>query len=169
MTRPTLQKKVCLLGAFGVGKTSLVHRYVQGIYSEVYQTTIGVRIDKKVVPTPQGELLMIVWDIYGQDEFQTVNPSYLRGASGFLLVADGTRAYTLDVALELHGLAQAAAPRSSSILVLNKIDLFQDWEIDERRVVTLPSRGLGVVRTSAKTGEGVEDAFRRLSEQMVTS
>lgn len=167
MTRATLQKKVCLLGAFGVGKTSLVHRYVQGIFSEIYQTTIGVRIDKKVVALRDSDLLMIVWDIYGQDEFQEINAAYLRGASGFILVADGTRAYTLDVALDLQKLALATSPQAASILVLNKMDLLQDWEVDERHVASLSAGGMSIVRTSAKTGEGVEDCFRRLSEAMV--
>lgn len=167
MTRATLQKKVCLLGAFGVGKTSLVHRYVQGIFSEIYQTTIGVRIDKKVVAMRDSDLLMIVWDIYGQDEFQDINAAYLRGASGFMLVADGTRAYTLDVALDLQKFALATSPQAASVLVLNKMDLLQDWELDERRVAALSAGGMPIVRTSAKTGEGVEDCFRRLSEAMV--
>lgn len=162
-----VQKKVCLLGAFGVGKTSLVHRYVQGIFSEIYQTTIGVRIDKKTISLPSGELLLIVWDIYGQDEFQEVHASYLRGASGFILVADGTRAYTLDVALDLHSFALKTAPGAAAILALNKIDLLQDWEVDERRIASISADGLPVIRTSAKTGECVEEGFRMLSEAMV--
>lgn len=168
MTSP-VQKKVCLLGAFGVGKTSLVHRYVQGIFSEVYQTTIGVRIDKKSVALPSGEVLLIVWDIYGQDEFQEVHASYLRGASGFILVADGTRAYTLDVALDLREFALKTAPGAASILALNKIDLLPDWEVDERRIASLSRGGLAVIRTSAKTGEGVEEGFRLLTETMVNA
>jgi small GTP-binding protein len=163
-----VQKKVCLLGAFGVGKTSLVHRYVQGIFSEVYQTTIGVRIDKKVVPAAGGDVLVVVWDIYGQDEFQAVVAPYLRGAAGFLLVADGTRGYTLDVALDLHKLAAENSPGAPSLLLLNKLDLIADWEIDERRVAELASKGWAMVRTSAKTGEGVEDAFHGLVQSMVS-
>lgn len=163
-----MQKKVCLLGAFGVGKTSLVHRYVQGIFSEIYQTTIGVRIDKKTVDHPAGSVLLILWDIYGQDEFQKVQSSYLRGASGFMLVADGTRAYTLDIALTLHQNAMTVAPDASSVLLINKTDLIADWEIDEPRVASLAAAGWPLVRTSAKTSEGVEAAFRRLVDSMVS-
>ena len=91
-----IQKKVCMLGASAVGKTSLVGRFVQGIFSDKYLTTVGVKIDKKKVSLDSGEMTLMLWDIYGQDEFQTIRDTYLRGATGYLLVADGTRYSTLD-------------------------------------------------------------------------
>ena len=84
-----IQKKVCMLGGTGVGKTSLVSQFVTSLFSDSYMTTIGVKVDKKVVAVEDREVTLVLWDIYGEDEFQTVRPSYLRGASGYLLVADG--------------------------------------------------------------------------------
>ena len=108
-----IQKKVCMLGATGVGKTSLVSKYVTSLFSDTYMTTIGVKVDKKVVAVDGKDVTLLLWDIYGEDEFQTVRPSYLRGASGYLLVADGTRQLTLDTARQLQttaaGVVGAAA------------------------------------------------------------
>jgi small GTP-binding protein len=65
-----LQKKICMLGAFAVGKTSLVRRFVESIYSDVYQTTVGVKIDKKNVQVHGKEVSLVLWDIYGEDDYQ---------------------------------------------------------------------------------------------------
>ena len=90
-----IQKKICMIGAFAVGKTSLVEQFVTSLFSEKYQTTMGVKIDKKLVHVMGCDMSMILWDLYGEDEFQKIRRSYLRGAAGYLLVADGSRGDTL--------------------------------------------------------------------------
>lgn len=155
-----------MLGAFGVGKTSLVSRFVTSIFSDKYLTTVGVKIDKKTVTVPSGEMTLMLWDIYGQDEFQTVRDSYLRGASGYLLVADGTRHATLDTATALQQKAEGVVGPVPFLLLLNKADLDAAWQVDERALWKLAERGWGVLKTSAKTGAGVEDAFARLARAM---
>jgi small GTP-binding protein len=162
-----MQKKICLLGGFGVGKSSLIQRFVHGIFSDVYQTTIGVKIDKKQLSTPGGPVLLLVWDIYGKDDFQEIQTSYLKGASGFMFIADGTRGYTLNTALELYQTAMETEPGAARLLIINKTDLMQDWDIDQRKIATLEAGGWPIVRTSAKTGEGVELAFHQLLHQMI--
>ena len=97
-----IQRKVCMIGAFAVGKTSLVRRYVHSLFSEQYMTTVGVKIDRKLVDQAGQPCALLLWDLYGEDEFQRVQLSYLRGSSGLLIVADGTRQRTLDKALELR-------------------------------------------------------------------
>ena len=87
-----IQKKVCLLGGTGVGKTSLVAQFVHSIFSDKYLTTVGVKIDKKSVDVDGTDVELVIWDVYGHDDFQKLRVSYLRGTSGYLLVADGTRA-----------------------------------------------------------------------------
>jgi small GTP-binding protein len=161
-----LQKKVCMLGGFGVGKTSLVSRYVSSIFSDRYLTTVGVKIDKKALSIDSQEMTLVLWDIHGEDEYQTVRDSYLRGASGYLLVADGTRHATLDSATALQRKAEAVVGHVPFLLLLNKADLNADWRIDERALWTLAEKGWPVVKTSAKTGAGVDDAFRKLAQQM---
>ena len=106
-----IQKKICMLGGFGVGKTSLVSRFVHSIFSDKYLTTVGVKIEKKSVDLG-ARSRSDHWDLHGEDDFQKVRMSYLRGASGYLLVADGTRRATLDTALALHDSAQATARRA---------------------------------------------------------
>ena len=161
-----LQNKICMLGGFGVGKTSLVSRFVSSIFSDTYLTTVGVKIDKKKVSLDSGEMTLMLWDIYGQDEFQTVRDSYLRGATGYLLVADGTRYSTLDTAVALQKRAESVIGRVPFLLLLNKRDLDREWQVDKETLVTLADQGWRVVKTSAKTGEGVEDAFTTLAREM---
>src|SRR5207302_7436931 len=86
----TLQKKICVLGGFGVGKTSLVKRYIESIFSESYLTTVGVKIDKKTVDLTDRIVNLILWDIAGEDDLSSLRVAYLRGSAGYLLVADGT-------------------------------------------------------------------------------
>ena len=144
-----LQNKICMLGGFGVGKTSLVSRFVSSIFSDRYLTTVGVKIDKKKVSLDSGEMTLMLWDIYGQDEFQTVRDSYLRGATGYLLVADGTRYSTLDTAVALQKRAESVIGRVPFLLLLNKRDLDREWQVDEETLVTLADQGWRVVKTSA--------------------
>jgi small GTP-binding protein len=162
-----IQKKVCMLGATGVGKTSLVSRFVTSLFSDKYLTTVGVKVDKKTVAMDGQQVTLLLWDIYGEDEFQTVRSSYLRGASGYLLVADGTRQLTLDTARELQKTAAGEIGQVPFILVLNKMDLEGEWRIDDRALWRLAEDGWSVIRTSAKTGAGVEDAFLKLTQKMV--
>ena len=158
-----IQKKICMLGGFGVGKTSLVSRFVHSIFSDTYLTTIGVKIDKKTVDLGRERVDLILWDIHGEDDFQKVRMSYLRGSSGYLLVADGTRRGSLDVALELHEQARLTVGHVPAILAINKADLASTWDIDP---VALQALDLPVVRTSAKTGSEVEETFASLARAM---
>lgn len=162
------QKKVCMLGAAAVGKTSLVARYVRSIFSEKYHSTIGVKIDKKTVQHGDNAVNLILWDIYGEDQFQQVQTSYLRGASGYLLVADGTRPDTLDTALVLHERVYNSVGALPFRLLINKSDLTEQWALSDAALEPLREQGWQIIRTSAKTGEGVEQAFVALTEEMLS-
>ena len=164
-----IQKKVCMLGATGVGKTSLVSRFVTSIFSDKYLTTIGVKVDKKMMAVDGTDVTLVLWDIYGQDEFQTVRSSYLKGASGYLLVADGTRQLTLDTARELQKTAEGVLGAVPFVLVLNKTDLADEWRVDDRALWRLAEDGWSIIRTSAKSGDGVDDAFLNLTRRMVAA
>jgi small GTP-binding protein len=162
-----LQKKICMLGSFAVGKTSLVRRYVESIYSDVYHTTVGVKIDKKTVELGQQVVDLVLWDLFGEDEFQKMRWSYVRGASGYLLVADGTRRATFEKALLLdEGLRQTVGSLPF-IFVLNKADLSSSWEVDPSMQRQLVDKGWDLMHASAKTGENVEAAFLKLTEKML--
>ena len=158
-----LQKKICMLGAFAVGKTSLVRRYVESVFSDAYLTTVGVKVDKKSVDVDGQTLALILWDIAGEDEVSVVRASYLRGSAGYMLVADGTRAASLDVARSLHSRVEVEVGPLPFVLLLNKGDLVEEWLVSDTEIDALRSAGWSVRRTSAKTGEGVEEAFRELA------
>jgi small GTP-binding protein len=162
-----IQKKVCMLGATGVGKTSLVSRFVSSIFSDKYMTSVGVKVDKKTVTVGEDPVTLVLWDIYGEDAFQSVRASYLRGAAGYLLVADGTRQLTLDTARSLQKTAEGAAGRVPFILAMNKADLVAEWQVDDKALWKIAEDGWSIVRTSALTGVGVEDAFMKLTRAML--
>ena len=164
----TLQRKICMLGAFSVGKTSLVTRYVKSIFSETYLTTVGVKIDKKTVDVAGRTVNLILWDVAGEDDIAAARIAYLRGAAGYILVADGTRPATLDVAKSLRGRVEAEYGPLPCVLLLNKRDLAQQWAIDEADVAGLRSDGWWVRPSSARTGEGVEDAFMTLAVRVAS-
>ncbi len=162
-----IQKKICMVGAFATGKTSLVARFVKSIYSDIYHSTVGVKIDKKLIKFAEQEVNLILWDIHGEDEFQKVQMSYLRGASGYFLVVDGTRKHTLERAICLQKKVEAAIGKVPFILVLNKSDLTEDWEIEETMLDELKAQDWRIIKSSAKTGLGVEQAFLNLTEKML--
>lgn len=162
-----MQKKVCMLGAFAVGKTSLISRYVHSMFSEKYQTTVGVKIDKKVVSADDQDVTLILWDVYGEDDFMKLRMSYLRGAAGYFLVADGTRAETLAVAEDLKVRVADTIGDVPFILLVNKADLKDEWQVEEEAIQRLQDQGWVVVQTSAKTGDAVEAAFTRLVKEMM--
>jgi len=164
-----IQKKVCMLGAFAVGKTSLVARYVHSIFSDKYLTTVGVKIEKKTVDLGDRQLDLIIWDLYGDDAFQRLRMSYLRGSAGYLLVVDGTRRETLDTALGLADTVDHEIGRVPRLLVLNKADLEPSWEVTTDDISDLSARGWRLVRTSAKTGDGVSEAFDTLARLIVNT
>jgi small GTP-binding protein len=161
-----MQKKVCMLGGFAVGKTSLVRRFVSNVFSDHYQTTIGVTVEKKCVSVENREVALMLWDLYGEDEFQHVRESYLRGSSSYILVMDGTRRATLDTAVTLQQTAARIVGNVPFVSIINKADLRSEWEIDEPAIEQLRERGWTVLFGSAKLGQGVEELFMALATQM---
>src|SRR5215470_16369874 len=92
------QRKICMLGAYGVGKTSLVRRFVESMFDERYQTTVGVKIEKKVVAVKDTSITLMIWDLAGGDETELPRLSHLRGTHGYIVVVDGCRKWTLESA-----------------------------------------------------------------------
>jgi small GTP-binding protein len=162
-----IQKKICMLGSFAVGKTSLVRRFVESIFSETYHTTVGVKIDKKPIQIDGKQIDLVLWDLYGNDDFQKIRWSYFQGASGYLLVADGTRRATIDRAVELEERARAEIGSVPFVFVMNKCDLVDDWEFDPEMKTRLATKSWAILCSSAKTGQGVEEAFSQLARKIV--
>lgn len=162
-----ISKKVCMVGAFSVGKTALIQRYVHSIFSDTYLSTIGVKISKKGVVVDDTPMNLLLWDLEGQDDYGEVNTYYLRGAMGVLIVADGMRSESLSTALALRDVVMDTVGPVPYLLLLNKSDLADLWEVPEAVITSLRDKGVNVVKTSAKTGENVEQAFLDLATAML--
>lgn len=161
-------RKICMIGDFAVGKTSLVSRFVHQTFGEQYLTTVGVKIDTRKISLPSGDdVKLVLWDIAGKSAFARIDTSYLRNASGYLLVVDGTRRETLDSAIELQAMAQAEVGDVPFSLLINKADLHDQWTLDSERLAGLATQGWKSRETSALNGAGVEDAFAQLGAQLV--
>jgi len=161
-----IQKKICMVGAFAVGKTSLVARFVESIFSEKYHTTVGVKISKKALQVGDQEWHLILWDLAGEDEFLQIRTSYLRGSAGYLLVVDGTRRATLDTAMSIQQRIVDTVGNIPFVVLFNKSDLTNEWEIANDAFEELSHKGWSWLKASAKTGEGVDEAFLTLITKM---
>ncbi|MDR1041785.1 MAG: GTP-binding protein [Deltaproteobacteria bacterium] len=163
-----INKKICMLGAFCVGKTALVRQYVSSIFSDNYLSTVGVKISKKIVSEEEGGVSLVLWDMEGQDNYSTVNLSYLRGANGLLFVVDGTRGESLSIALKLRNESIKILGRGvPGYFLINKADLESEWEITDKVLRSLESKGVKIIKTSAKTGLNVERTFSELTLAMM--
>jgi small GTP-binding protein len=156
-----------MVGASAVGKTSLVARFVRGIFSDKYLTTIGVKIDKRVIEVCGQDVSLILWDLAGEDEYMQLRLSYLDGSAGYFLVADGTRRATLETVFDLHKKVEGEIGGAPFILLLNKSDLADEWDLDDGAVAKISEAGWDYMKTSAKTGLGVEEAFLALARKMI--
>lgn len=160
--------KVCMLGDFGVGKTSMVARFVRSTFSAKYLTTVGVKVDsKEVALAGGGSLKLVVWDIAGRSVLDAMGANYLRGASALLLVADGTRESSLSSALNLLMQSRALLPGALAVLAVNKLDLVDRWEVAPATLAEL-RRTLPVFETSALSGDGVEAVFAHIAARLAT-
>jgi small GTP-binding protein len=162
-----VKTNICMLGSFGVGKSSLVARFVNSIFRDRYETTVGVKIQKKVVPVGADEVTLMLWDLPGEEDGLPVNMKNVQKAEGYILVVDGCRGKTLEVALSLHDRARETTGNAPFVLLINKSDEKDSWEIDSPMLERLASEGWTVYETSAKTGDHVEEAFLALAANML--
>lgn len=159
-----LRKKVCLLGGPGVGKTSLVRRFVESMFSDDYISSIGVKVDRKVVTTNDQDVTLLLWDIHGEHGALTVVPEYLRGSAAHLVVIDASRPdETVRVAQTILERSHTSIGRVPYVVAVNKSDLVVDWDPVDNALSVL-ANAAAVIRTSAKTGDYVDNTFARVAE-----
>ncbi len=156
-----------MLGTFAVGKTSLVRRFVKGIFSDKYLTTMGAKVDKKTVEIDGKNIDLLLWDLNGEDRFQELSMDYVQGAAGYLLVIDSTRRSSLEAGHHLQQKVVNAIGEVPFIVVFNKADLDNPWENQEREIRLLEDKGWTVMYTSAKTGTGVEEVFETITKKIL--
>lgn len=167
-----ISKKICLLGDFAVGKTSLVRRFVYDMFDDKYLSTIGVKVSRKTlavtVNDQPADLTLMLWDLAGSEEFDRVRASYLLGAAGAVLVCDLTRPETL---LNLAGYANDLLqnqPKTKIVLAANKSDLTEQTETSQAQIEDIAKKlQVPYFFTSAKTGDAVETLFTDLGKLLI--
>jgi small GTP-binding protein len=172
MATSKVSKKICLVGDFSVGKTSLVRRFVHDLFEDKYISTIGVKVSRKEVIVPRGDgeahVTMMLWDLAGSEEFDHVQASYMRGATGAVLVCDLTRSETLAslqaYARDLRGIN----PNIRFAVAANKCDLTERQQITPEQVAQAAAElDAPHYLTSAKTGDDVETLFHHLGRLLM--
>ena len=145
----------------------MVARFLDNSFADRYLTTVGVKIGKKNLTINDIDVSLILWDLAGEDDFHSVQSSYVRGAAGYLLVIDGLRRQTLDTAIMLHEQIETALGKIPFIVAVNKADTHDQWTVTPADIQSLADRGWKVLLTNAKLGQGVQDAFQWLTEQVL--
>jgi len=159
-----IAKKVLLVGNFGVGKTSLIRRFVLNEFSEDYISTIGVRVSTKVVDLDGEQVKMMIWDVAGTSDDEKLPKSYFLGASAAMYVFDLSREETYNTLDAQLDMVKGLSGLSEVVMVGNKKDLLSETELAAvLEKITLP---VDLV-TSAKQDENVEDAFVALAKQAI--
>ncbi len=166
-----LKFKIILAGDGGVGKTSLINRFVTGMFADHYKATIGVSINTKRCVVDGTKVQLQIWDVAGQSLFRHLRKNYFARAGGALLVFDLTNPQTLE---DLHSSwiddIQEQTDDIPLILLANKVDLTNMVVVLEENIVNFREKNPGVVAhfsTSAKMGDNVETAFNQLISTML--
>ncbi len=176
MEPKVLKLKICLVGDEAVGKTSLIRKFVTGLFDEVYIRTLGAVVSKKSVTLGgPGErplqVDMVILDIMGKRTFmQLFKDAYFSGARGILAVFDLTRKESLNgLTSWIEGVRETVGPIPVVVLA-NKLDLSERFEVDDEDIEkVLGSYGVEIWTTSAKTGENVEQAFMGLARSIAVA
>jgi small GTP-binding protein len=166
MEKKKFIRKVCLLGDGGVGKTSLVRRYVEDAFSDDYIISFGTKVSKKVIDLGEVELTLMIWDILGQKSDDALHAAYYRGANGALVVGDQTRPETMRHLVKWKDDFLKVSPGAFIVAAANKSDLESSIDANEIQEIAL-ALGIGFIRTSAKTGDGVEGLFLTLGRSIM--
>ena len=168
------KKKMCVIGDEGVGKTSLIRRFVVDKFDDKYIATIGTKTSKKniTVRSHDGDvnLKLMIWDILGQKSFYKLQESAYKGASGAFIVLDLTRRETLHTFKNwLSSMYKVTGPIPIVVLA-NKNDLVDLRKVEKNEIEGLSQKlKLEFFETSALTGENVDQAFLKMAELIYES
>jgi small GTP-binding protein len=173
-----LSRKICLVGDFAVGKTSLIRRFVEQQFSDDYLSTVGVKMSRKTVEVPIAdsqqtqEILFVIWDIEGSTKFKAMAPTYFQGAKGAIVVGDVTQPETLNNIPEHIQSFVKVNPKSNIAIALNKSDLIEAEYLDsilktyQQKFCDIDCVS-AIYLTSAKKGNNVDELFKILAKSVI--
>ena len=172
----TISKKICLIGDFGVGKTSLIRRFVDRQFSDQYLSTVGVKISRKSMEVSNSEqhknttLQLLIWDIEGSNKFKAISASYFQGAKGAIIVGDVTRPESLENISEHIQAFLKVNPQGKTVIALNKSDLIDAEYLEKYCQLYSCSDNKSFVSTyasSARNGTNVDQIFQSLAHSII--
>ena len=172
-----ISKKVCLIGDFSVGKTSLIRRFVDRQFSDRYLSTVGVKISRKLIDCSSNnsgkkiQLQLLIWDIEGRTKFKSIAPTYLQGAKGVIVVADVNRQETVARIQDHIDLFASVNKRGfKSIIAFNKSDTIESEKLEkilQQNQFSDSPQMIDTYATSAKTGKNVDIIFEKLARSII--
>lgn len=172
MTTSTYSKKICLIGEFAVGKTSLIRRFVESRFDDAYISTIGVKVSRRQLTLPRENssalMTLMVWDLAGGEKFDRVTQSYYQGAAGAILICDLTRLETVDALANYAHDFRTVNPNASLVVVGNKVDMEPQRVVTDAKLGTVADRfGAPWFTASARSGANVETLFATIGALML--
>jgi len=166
-TEGRILKKICMLGDFAVGKTSMIRRYVLDEFDDRYITTLGTKITKKNLKIDGRDLTFQIWDIVGNVKFSKIQAQYYLGSDGAFIIFDVTRRDTFDNITKWADMFLEVAPKAKLLLIANKADLDATYDFQVMMEEVAKKYNASFCTTSAKTGERVEAAFSTLGKSIL--
>jgi small GTP-binding protein len=175
MTEADVMFKVCLFGDGGVGKTTLITRYLTGLFKTNQQMTIGVDFHIKKLEISGLKITLQIWDFAGEDRFRFLLPSYVVGASGGLFMYDITRYSSLKnfpewIEIFKKGIIGNKEEQLPVIMVGGKLDLAYKRTVSSKEAFKLAKEHklYGYVECSSKDGNNIEEIFHEIAKLMMT-
>ncbi len=172
MQQPDLRFKICIFGDGGVGKTTLINRYVTGLFDDSFELTIGVDFRSKIIQIDDYLVYLQIWDLAGEDRFRFLMQDYVAGASGGIFMYDITRMSSLLNITNWYSVIKDGYGESTLfpiILVGGKLDLenYRAVEAEQAKSYVKDYDLVKLIECSSKTGENVEDIFFDLAQSLV--
>ncbi|MBY9006718.1 MAG: GTP-binding protein [Candidatus Lokiarchaeota archaeon] len=161
--------KILTAGDGGVGKTTLLHRFVEGRFSSSTRMTIGVEFFLKDVEVGEDNVTLQLWDFGGQERFRFLLHNYVLGAKGAFLMFDLTRPNTLEKLQQWVDICRSSDPNLPILFLGTKIDLAEEIMIDDDYVRSFVDEFnmFDYLKVSSKTGENVDKAFQTLTRKVL--
>ncbi len=161
--------KVITCGEGGVGKTTLLHRYIEGVFLADTRLTLGVEFFLKEIKIEDKKILLQIWDFGGQDHFRPLLKNYAKGARGALLLFDLTRPSSLNRIEQWVNICKQEDPDIPIIFLGTKLDLKDQITIDDDIVLKFKEDYgfFDYLKISSKTGENIQFAFELLAKELV--